>query len=336
MSIVIKNNTKPAANQQKRKAKAKKAVRNGNRSKRSRVARRSPTAINPAIYHQLCSITDPFCAAAKGARWPDSNASPTIAVTLQGIVPLITDTNGNAAVSFGPNPITGYQTFTVNNTSGNLTAADNGSYNGYDQFPGVSEYRLVSGGVQIFSTASLQTSSGMLRAIEVPSVESQIFEDLNAYSYDYTRSHDKPVREFGSLFQYLRPGSTESRNFEQFVPSTSTQDWTTALLTVTGGQPETTVALVYYVFHYEYKFGKASVFNKMAARPPGENTVLTQLSNYVSKEAGGIIEGYQKQVEEKIKDTATTYLKQTIKAGTMALPGILQTPANMLVDQLIH
>lgn len=331
MSIVIRNQSqKPAT----KKTSKRKPIRKARRVKRSK-PQQNGNRIPPALQHHLCTITDPFCPAAKGARWPDSNSQPTIAITLQGIVPIQTDAAGNFAASFGVDPIRGYRTWQVDPANGDLTSPTNTAYNGALQFDGISEFRLVSGGVQVFSTASLQTSAGMLRAIEVSSTESNLNTGLNAFSYDYTRTHDKPVREFGSVFQYLRPGGPESRNFNEFtIGATSTYDWTTSLICLTGGEPTTQVGMIYYVFHYEYKFAQSNIMNKLASPAPGDNAFITTLSNYVGKEAGGIIEGYQHQVQETMSKHALDYIKKLLKQSVNALPPQYSMPANLLLNNI--
>lgn len=121
------------------------------------------------LLHKACSILDPFCAAARGAKVNDGSSINSLSVQCRGFVRLLTNANGFAAAAFSSDPTIGYRT--ADTTTGdvvNTWNADN-DYSGFTGIPASAQWRQVTGGVHVYSTASMMNNQGMLGICVLPS-----------------------------------------------------------------------------------------------------------------------------------------------------------------------
>lgn len=324
----------------------KKVTPQRRRSAKARPTPRRPKIDSMQFARAVCSITDPFCPAARGSKWPDQSAAASLPITVEGIIQVATDANGNAAVLLTPTYPRGYAVSNViNPTTGLAEFADLVEYASGGDFAGSARaYRLVSGGASLTSTASMMTSQGMMRGLELSgsgASGNNNYEDVELNSLSYTSVSTKPVRESGSMFGYFKPSGNEAREFNSFddgglsISDMSTNDWTALVFAVTGGPASTVVAEIRYVLHLELAFTQGNMMNRFATRPPPPNTMLTNASSYVSGKASSFITGVAANVEKTFMSKAISYasgaLANWMLPGSGPIMGLL-TNAAMEVD----
>jgi len=125
-----------------------------------------------ALARQICSITDPFCAAAKGSKYPDTGAGRTLAWQTESWYTVTTDASGKGAIFFNNDPAIGaapVATYASGLTNIVATLGANQSYPGYLTFSSVGpNWRLISIGVEIKSILSSMNNQGSLGIAAIP------------------------------------------------------------------------------------------------------------------------------------------------------------------------
>lgn len=308
-----------------------KNARNRQKKPRRRPARKSAkrAPAHSALTNTICSLADPFCPSARGSRWPDGNGSKTVAVSFEGIFPIVTDASGNAGVMFTASPIYGILKLNdIDNTTGFPGGKTESLWAGFaDWASSASEIRIVSAGVRMYSVASMMTSQGLMRMMEVPSEGSDLNDavlETSIFSYAYPEMDEKPMKDSGILQGTLTPGGPQSRIFYSYdSTSEDTHDWSQILCVATGAAPSTTVAQAHYVYNVELKFTGSHVMNRVAAASSvGNSSYLQQATSYVQKMITGVVEGHKDELEKQVKEYASNYARQAARAAiTSAIPG---------------
>jgi hypothetical protein len=121
------------------------------------------------IVKMVCSINDPFCKEAKGARWPDSNNS-TITCQLRYFFTLATNASGEAACGINPNfPYGFFSAPTI--TTGSYTVPNLTAHTFPVWFTSAcDQYRPVSVGVSATVIANATAAQGYVTVNDVASL----------------------------------------------------------------------------------------------------------------------------------------------------------------------
>ena len=152
-----------------RKSKTRKNARRATRAKRSSRPQTNniPRSFSPRA---ICAITDPFCNASDGSKWPDQASGRTLAWRMEYFANISTNADGHGAVIFSPDPKTGYSaaaTWTgqvINSINPTVT------YPGWSNFAAATgvQYRVVSFGVEARSILPAMSNQGSLGIINLP------------------------------------------------------------------------------------------------------------------------------------------------------------------------
>ncbi len=303
---------------------------------RRRAARQNKAA-HPlmGVAHDVCTLTNPFCPSARGAKWPDRNTAPTISATLEGAVTVTTDANGNAMLTFSPNLTAGIYSYTVNGTTGAGSSPVQIVYSGYDDWT-PSEYRIVTAGIEVLSTVSMTASQGIYRVCQLGSRVAAVIP--NAFSFQYPALKEKPLREDGQLCAVFMEGGPESRNFQPWVDSEpeNTYDWSSLMVAITGAPASTAVARIHYTINVEMRFDASNAMNRLAKPSPGPKGFLTDIVSGVVANFGGVIEGKKAEVEKSIKDRAIKESEKLLFKGFKAIaPGWMGAGASALAPMIM-
>lgn len=331
-----KRNTRTAGT---RSAKARPQQPSSGKSRGARGGRQAP-ALQSHLEHAVCSISDPFCPAAFGSKWPDGNGQRTLPITVQQLITISTNAAGDAAVLFFPDPTTGWAAATV--------TALNTYSNGSNQLTNsawlkgnCSGYRIVSAGLQFRPITSMMNSSGYYTLAELPSYNtgaitygSTAFGNLNTGpSITSTLNNPKPT-------SYIyRSGGTESRQFNAFqgaaIPTDvdTTNDWPVVELQVHGAPVSASVLAVELVYHLEVQITPNAVPG-LVTKASGNQPEVVAASNSVLALGSAFIAGGREVVEQSIKSRVMGLMRS---AGKSVARGVISAlPYGGTALQLAH
>lgn len=134
----------------------------------SRNVRSSVGGIDKRDHEAVCSLSNPFCAAARGARIPDDDSTPSIPVTIKDTWHLDSDAGGKLAFQIMPR---------LNDMRKKALTFTGASVATWDSWLDIqdytvletnfSQYRIVSFGVRVYSSLAPTNQSGVVRMVTV-------------------------------------------------------------------------------------------------------------------------------------------------------------------------
>jgi len=330
--------------------KTKKTKKRANKQKKARKGGgMSNMGAAGQIAKQVCALTDPFCPASYGVKYPDSASTRSLAWTMESFATLTTDSGGRGVLLFGTDPNYGQcaaLTFTTNMVI--ATTSVPVAYPGWAQWASTTgvQYRPVSFGVEARSILSAMNNQGSIGIAVVPASTAQISTpgldlDGNYYSKNVrtSSSSTSPITaiahddgETARLYRYsTAPGAN----------GITVGGWDCLAVYMVGGPASTPSMQVRVIIHYELTFASGSAFNQVATPSAVENNAVQTGSNFVKRTIDQVIVGGSKEVERRVHSAANLFGKYMISRAAGALgtyfggPGvgmIAAGGAGMLMD----
>jgi hypothetical protein len=274
----------------------------------------------------VCSVTDPFCPAAKNSKWPDGTSGNTMTQQFRGNVNIGTDAAGYAAFGFAAAAPFGYlKTATIVGTTPPV-ATWPAAYTTYQASSILATYgqdvRIVSAGVVIRSVASATTSSGLatfgtVGSFPAPSSTMNLGTEL----YDAVAIKAiQPGMEFSWVS--MARGSSARTFAAQSTSTVITHDWTSLIIEVSGGPISTNVLNCEWFINVEFNLGVGAAIAPLAtANPPRIGSAESAVS-MVHQSLGGLIEGGVATVEKMVTDHATKAIASLMNDPFAALASL--------------
>lgn len=285
-------------------------------------AKRKPaarTSRKPKPHHvrAVCSITDPFCPAAKSAKWPDGTSGNTLTEQFRGNVTVATLPEGISCVCFGAGAPYGWLVPLSAPTTTSVLM-DN-SYTLYKSNSLLAtfgdKYRIVSFGCIIRCVASATTASGIITLGSAPAVGQSQTVTLGSelYSEVIIRAI-QPGMEVSWISQPL--GSSAHTFRSQSTGSTVIDDdsWSSLVIELTGCPASTSMVNVEWFINVEFlpKPQSTNYNNPLTAlaKPnPPKISAATDSSSVARGTLGSFIEGGISQVEAAVAKHAANALE---------------------------
>lgn len=111
------------------------------------------------LAHAVCAVTNPFCTAAAGARWPDATVQRTLPVTQRALITNLTGADGTSAIAFRAQPEGIYYARCTGVDYAQTMPAD---WIPLCSIPIQDESRITSWGIRGAVTSPVSTSSGII------------------------------------------------------------------------------------------------------------------------------------------------------------------------------
>lgn len=301
----------------------------GNVNKTPRVVARVPRAAPKSHVKKTCSIFNPFCPEALGARLPDGQ-SRTFTAQGRGTFTMATGaTGGLASCAICPMATVGY----TNNSP--LTFPSSPA--GLTEFAGLDAagslfgtqgdtYRVVSAGFILRAIQNASSAQGYFTL--------QTQHDFtpgtstiggNFLAIDNSTTGNYPGMEISYIFKPVN--KVVSRQFVAKQSSTadpSTTGWPTAVVFFQGGNTAAAanVAIVEYFINIEFTFKNASTLAPLLPPPePVHPPALMALST-VQTQSPAVYKGGVDFVEGKVTEAVDWAIKHPKEAFTMAWTGL--------------
>jgi len=273
----------------------------------------------------ICSITDPFCPASKGKKWPDGTMGNTLTEQFRGNNTIGTNAAGYALSAFAPGAPFGF-IFSSTAGSGPLTMGATFNQYGGSSMLGTYGYevRIVSFGLVVRAIASATTAAGLVTfgTSATPPLVS------TAYSLGtelYTESMCKaltPGMEMSWISQPLGPDSREFKA-KSTASVVTNLDWTSLFIEVSGGAASANVLNVEWYLNVEFTVGAASGLASVASVNPPKSGIAESSVAQVHSSLGSFIEGGVASVEQAIFKSASSALDKVIKDPMGSLSALM-------------
>jgi hypothetical protein len=270
-------------------------------------ARRNKQSTPNRVSHvaKVCSVTNPFCPAAKNAKWPDGTAGNTLTEQFRGTSSLTVDASGNFCAVYAAAAPYGWVGSTI--TAG--VAAFGSGYATYKANSMLAtygdRYRIVSFGVIVRCIASATTASGVitLGTMPVPAVSSSLTMGQQLYS-EVTVKAIQPGLELSWISS---PFGTGARDFvTQSTTTSATNDWNSLIIEISGATASSTPILVEWFLNVEFTpLTTQRALTALAKPNPPKSVAAETAVSKVHSSLGSFIEGGVKAVEEKVMQKAS-------------------------------
>lgn len=283
------------------KDKTKNKTKNNGNSKKPSVPVKANTALvisNPRVrsglnlsspYQQsaiskICSLTDPFCGHALGARWPDGSAN-LFPFTVRGHTVMTTMSNGGAytQVNTGfPYNTLSTSSFAVNYTmAAAFTGPSTGSANTY-----FAQARPVLCGLVLRSLLPVSTTQGYLIIRQTPQDTvgpSGVVVPGNCYGAQVWTYPIAPNMEIPLVFNPVQ-GTGAYDVIDQSTTTSIPTSWNSFSIEIIGSAASTNVIDIDYFFHYEGAFqasyqSLSGISNSHASDKPEVRAMVRQVSD---------------------------------------------------------
>lgn len=313
----------------KTKQSAKKPTTKQTKSKPPRPKPRRNVNRDSALIRSVCSLNDPFCAHALGARGNDGSKTRSLAIPYHSRFTLTTDGNGSATCLFLP----AYDTVVASPTS---IVADTATFTTAmgvtSPMLNVSAYRIITAGVIVRYIGAPLNATGMVRIRNFNATLGGQLSSINMSTYqcdEYMDVAAASAREIAVNFKK----SDQARAVEFNEPNVTTptdlpsswvgNGWSPTIISITGGVPTSTLLDIEVFFNYEVTFDDSTTNAILAQPSPKFNSTLETVSNIVSSETKsfvkeGILAFSQRMLDRAVKQAAGALANRV--GMTMILP----------------
>lgn len=316
-SVIIVNNkqTNPNKNKNKNKNKKKKTRSTASSGRNTNLA-----AIS-RLTRSICSITDPFCAAANGAQYPDMMATPTFPYQNRTLQTLTTNASGNGSVIYLPAFVYNWgKDNTMTDPNNAVYTTLNSSTGGLGFQP--TKYRIVSWGIRLKSVAAPLNASGMVR-IRAYNADGPQLAITNCNTYRCAFAADIPLYKLTDTCIIAR---TTSPIFNQFnyinldsaMNTFTNTGWTSINVSLAGGPASTSPIIIESIYNFECIYDDTTDASLLMRASPSTHPLVTDVSNVVMTTMSGVFEKGVEYVEKAVWNMAS----KTVRAALVsAVPG---------------
>lgn len=280
-----------------------------------------------ALTRQVCSLVDPFCSAAYGAKFPDISSVRTLGYSHHTSFSITTDAGGNFGGYVlpgwnslwcpGNNPVLFPQTYAIMLGTGAPTLVPNG-------------YRIVSMGFILRNTATPLTSSGLVRVRGLSALSGASIGTFDVGSYNVDFSDDTALQNTTETAVFLRRTSAAAGDFNR--PSTTSvaganistwvsPGWGPVSVAVIGGPVSSACLSLELVVNYEVTFDDNDSLQLACTPAAPDNDIVTSAASRVQASVVSVVTAGLQTAANMIERKAKSALMNAIAARLN--PGLL-------------
>lgn len=308
--VVLANNQAPVIN----RPKAKKKKSKGEKGSR----------VKPHHVRGVCAITDPFCGAAKGSKFPDGTVGNTMVEQFRGNVSLTAvATYGNALFYLNPCLCPyGYGIGTGNTATTAAMPAAWTTLKPSSLFEtNGKQFRIVSAGAIIRCVASATSAAGLVTFGSCPAIP--INTVITFGTELYADAQIMALQPGMSMSWISQPQGPGARDFA--VAGTSTSfigDWTNLLVEVTGSTASSVVLNVEWFVNIEFQVTTNNALTAACRSNPPAVPVASAAVSRVHSTIGSFISGGVEEVEKMVFDSAKGALNDMMSDPLASIAGL--------------
>jgi hypothetical protein len=302
-----------------KKKSANKGKKKQNTSARKTAVPRQPARMNTDhMAMRVCSLTDPFCQAAKAAKYPDANLAPTLSLQRKYPLSVTTDASGNGTVMVLPGYLYNYAAGTVTLVTGaytSLTATSNMT---------AARYRITSLGMVVSNVATPMSASGMVYFRTFAVSDASALASVAITTYSCTWAQDIPLQDLKGVCIIPKPSNPDYTDFitpsltnaSNTVSGYTPNGWEITTISIIGGPVSATPIVGTLVVNYEVEFDEGDTMNQATASSPAMDNALMQAASQVKKSIPRLIKGGFEVAEKTVFALAKRYI--ATKLGALA------------------
>jgi len=281
----------------KKKTQRKRKVKKTRKNRKPKMSGQMPI-MRGMQAHKICSISNPFCPQAIGARWPDNSYAKSVSWSATGLsAPLATDANGNFAALFFPS--LNYTSSGGTVTAGTYAVAYTSRSGNFTPPANIVRWRLTSWGIKLQCVSTQMNTTGVVRIRLVSPYQYDSLTSTSATSPFADAVLDIPAVSLINEPVHIipMPLGDNARLFQLNDPSafagTINPGWQVVQVGITGAQASTTVLEASLYYNFELVFSDGSALAAFTIAPPendphardGSATVLHRVGNFVAGNA---------------------------------------------------
>lgn len=272
---------------------------------------------NMALVMQACSVSNPFCPEAVGARWPDNSMTKSAAFTYRNSMLLTTNAAGLLSSAYMASSAPAVATATVAGT----TASYGGNWAVFSGIAGsasTTRFRVTSIGYKISCTSPRLSTQGRLRLRIFSPLETSTLVSFEINTQYVDSVYDVPLARLIDKDVYVTPAPLGDiarifRDSAEYivtdpVASAPNPGWQILVVSVDGMTANTACVSVEVFAHYEYVYGDGATTAQFATAPPRSNMAVREANASVVEKIGGVVEGTASYLDRLSKSAAAKYL----------------------------
>lgn len=261
-----------------------------------------------------CSLTNPFCVEAIGARWPDNSYTKSVGWSVTNLpITISTNATGKAATLWTCRPTFNYAGSTVVDDVITYSATLSSHFTGPSNF---ARWRVTSWGFKINCIAAPMTLTGVLRVrlFSPMNLGSVVTSSLTTSMADAVM--DIPLHRLldRDLFVIPMPLGTNARLFNDTsalnntTSSAQTFGWQTVQIGIDGAPFSSPVIQISMYYNFEFVFEEGSASNAFAQPPPTDHPLVRSISAPILSRLSNFVSGTADKVESMAITAATSML----------------------------
>lgn len=268
-------------------------------------------AVRRLICDKICSVCDPTCPSACGAKMMGQDSSRTFSFTHKSILTLTSDANGHGARWFTPG-INDYTSVHSSITAGGVVtfAAATDLPEATSLIATAHSYRVVSAAIRVFSIAAPTASSGRVQVVQTQTGEAvPVGYDITSLLYEEVDTDS--LYAFDKTYVFRREGA-EASAFHAASSATGHPGWNGIVISVDGVPASTAVLQFEVTYHFELQPDPITIYSRLADPPAKHIPALEAAIANVSRNTpmGGDSESWSKKIMDFAYTEASALITQ--------------------------
>lgn len=253
----------------------------------------------------VCSVTNPFCEEAVGAKWPDNSYTKSATFDVRAIpVTVTTNATGLAALLFTPTRDVDYFLATCAGTTATYGAATGWTIATYPTTADVVRWRLTSMGIRIRAVVNKMTAAGSVRIRLFSPMGGTTLNALDINSTMADEVADIPVSRLveNDIYVVSKPLGDLARLFVSQTQDTNSTTfvnpgWQVIQVGVIGAAATTATLEISVYKHFEFIFADGNDKNAFTSKPPANSLAVREASASTIDKVGNFLEGTAQRVD---------------------------------------
>jgi len=279
----------------------------GPRKKLPKAGKKKKSSFTIGHVRGVCSVTDPFCPAAKNSKWPDGTQGNTMTSQFRGSQTIATTANGNNAGAFIATVPFGYLLTSATTTTTATLAGSASTYQANSLLSTLGdEYRIVSMGIVARCVASANNCGGILTLGTTNKVSTGQVITLGQELYDEVEI--APIQPGMEISWISQPRGPTAREFRAQSGGIVTNDWTNLIFEISGAANSVNLINFEWYINTEWTTLTTNAVSTLARSNPPASQPAQSATSAVHSTLGSFVQGGVKEVEMAVGRAASSAL----------------------------
>lgn len=276
---------------------------------------------------KVCSLVDPFCSHAIGAKYMTFTMARSLSVPSHSRVSITTTGLGSASALILPNYY--YYPYVVGSFPVDSLNARFDTFDGTSSLPSALSTRLVTCGFKVRYIGAPLYASGVVRIRVFNARDGQGFLHIATGTYNCDQYADIPCsafqgRDVSVTLHRTTPDAEFWRTNSQVTPSNAAIGWVSpgfqcAMVSIEGGPADGPCLELEFFLNYEIQLFDSDSMAQLAQPGPPNLPHITQAANHYTSTAKSIFAQIGGDVSQYATKMVTNGLKGAVRSGMLAI-----------------